>query len=68
VVVELQKFTVPDPDKDPELVGVSGSVSRKAKKEKDLQKFLVLKNRMFSACRLFRRKSFMHNEFFDKKS
>jgi len=62
VVVELQKFTVPDPDKDPELV--SGSVSRKAKK-KDLQKFLVLKNRMFSACRLFRRKSFMHNEFFD---
>jgi hypothetical protein len=24
-------------------VGVSGSVSRKAKKEKDLQKFLVLK-------------------------
>ncbi len=30
VVVELEKFTVPDP----ELVWVSGSVSRKAKKEK----------------------------------
>jgi hypothetical protein len=65
VVVELQKFTVPDPD--PELGGVSGSVSKKAKKEKDSQKFHVPKSRMFSACRLFRRKSCMHNKFFDKK-